>query len=97
MENFISVEELKEKLSQHEPLHLLDVRTLEEHQHFNIGGQLIPIQELAFRLNEIPTDKPIIVYCRSGQRSQMAVDMLAQVGIDAQNLLGGMIAWQQML
>lgn len=96
MENFITVEELKAKITAHEPLHLLDVRTVEEHQRFNIGGQLIPIQELAFRMNEVPTDKLIVAYCHSGQRSQVAVEMLAQIGLSAQNLLGGMVAWQKM-
>lgn len=95
MKKTITVEELKQILAQKEPVHLLDVRTPAEHQQFNIGGQLIPIQELALRLHEIHTDTRIVVYCRSGNRSQTAVDLLEDAGIEnAQNLIGGMMAWQ---
>lgn len=98
MNKIITVEELKKILSQSDTVHLLDVRSQEEHQAFNIGGQLIPLPELSERLDEIPTNKPIVVYCRSGVRSQTAVECLSTAGINnAKNLIGGMIAWQNAL
>lgn len=95
----ITVDELKQLLDKNEPLHLLDVRTENERQAFHIGGQHIPLQELPERIAEIPVDdKPIIIYCKSGVRSQVAVEMLDEAGIDnACNLIGGIIAWQELV
>lgn len=55
---------------------LLDVRTQQEHQQANLGGMLIPLQELEARLNELPRDKPILVYCKAGPRSLAAFNIL---------------------
>jgi rhodanese-related sulfurtransferase len=95
MVNEISVAMLREKLAHNEDIFLLDVRQPDESAAFNIGGQLIPLGELLQRLNEIPRDKPIVIYCRSGQRSGVAVEMLKQHGFnDVKNLIGGVLAWQ---
>ena len=96
MINEISVAMLREKLAQHEDIFLLDVRQPDEYSAFNIGGYLIPLNELLQRLNEIPHNKPIVVYCRSGKRSAAAVDMLVLHGYkDVKNLVGGMLSWQE--
>lgn len=96
MVNEISVAMLREKLAQHEAIFLLDVRQPDEYAAFNIGGHLIPLGELLQRLNEIPRDKPIIIYCRSGKRSAAAVELLLSQGYkDVKNLVGGMLAWQE--
>lgn len=95
MKPTISVSELKQKLADREPVYLLDVRTPQEHAAFNIGGRNIPLDTLDQFVDQIPTDTPIVVYCRSGRRSQVAVEMLDEAGIDAQNLIGGMLAWQE--
>lgn len=91
----ITNDEVAELISQNSPLFLLDVRTPEEHQAFNIGGTLIPIDQLADRLAEIPTHLPIVVYCRSGHRSHLAMEFLRKNGFaDVKNLTGGMLAWK---
>jgi rhodanese-related sulfurtransferase len=73
---------------------LLDVRQLEEWAELRIDGAvLIPLAELGERIGEIPTDQPVIVVCRSGNRSGHATDALRAAGIDAVNLAGGMNAW----
>ncbi len=63
---------------------IIDVRSpMEfESEHF-LGAQNIPLEEVAFRVSEISAmPKPIVVYCRSGNRSGMAAGILAQNGIN---------------
>jgi adenylyltransferase/sulfurtransferase len=94
--NQITVQALAQLVSDQQNVFLLDVRKIEEHQAFNIGGHLIPLHELQLRLSEIARDIPIVVYCRSGYRSQIAVDLLKNEGFtEVKNLIGGMVAWQQ--
>jgi rhodanese-related sulfurtransferase len=93
----ITVEELKERLDKGETLNLIDVREEYEFDEFNIGAQLIPLGELAERLDEIKADKnaEIILHCRSGARSGRAQAYLASEGYtNVRNLVGGMLAWQ---
>lgn len=74
---------------------LLDVRTPEEFAGEHIAGALnISLQTLPQRLSEIPTDKPVIVYCRSGNRSAQAMSVLRQAGYTEISDLGGIIAWK---
>lgn len=61
-----------------ERYNLLDIRTLEERLAFNLGGIHIPLQELSHRWQELPKEKPIIVYCAKGIRSAKAVEFLKQ-------------------
>ncbi len=74
----------------------LDVRTVEEHRAKAIpGSQLIPVQELESRVDELQPvkDKKIVVYCRSGNRSGTAADILQKHGFNVVNLSGGMLQW----
>jgi molybdopterin/thiamine biosynthesis adenylyltransferase/rhodanese-related sulfurtransferase len=72
---------------------LLDVRTKEEHESQNIGGILIPVDELATRINELDSMKPILIYCHSGQRSQRAFIILRQAGFrSVYHLVNGLSA-----
>ncbi len=74
---------------------LLDVREAKEYSAENVEGSLfIPLSELAVRRGEIPNGRTIITICRSGGRSAMAAQILGQVGFDAVNLKGGLIAWK---
>jgi adenylyltransferase/sulfurtransferase len=57
-------------------LTLLDVRTGKEREVFHIGGTHVPISELKRRVNELNSDKSYLVYCASGQRSQVAISLL---------------------
>lgn len=66
---------------------LVDVRSEAEHKHRNIGGQLIPFDELAQRLNELNRQHLIILYCLSGKRSQAAVEILIAAGFTSVSYL----------
>ncbi|MCC7206927.1 MAG: rhodanese-like domain-containing protein [Anaerolineae bacterium] len=77
-----------------QPPFLLDVRERHEFAAGHIpGAQLIPLGELEKRLNELPTDQPILCICRSGSRSGAAANLLARRGLQTINLTGGMIGW----
>lgn len=74
---------------------VLDVRTVEEWNEYHAPGTtLIPLDQLASRLNELPKDQPIVVICRSGNRSQQGRDILLQAGFDATSVAGGLNAWR---
>jgi len=93
----IQIEELKKRMDQGENLHIIDVREEYEFDEFNIGATLIPLGELADRLDEIEAwkDDEIILQCRSGARSGRAKEYLISEGFsNPRNLIGGMIAWQ---
>ena len=94
----ITVEELKQKLDNKEPVVLIDVREAYEYEEFNLGGKLIPLGNLMGSLNELEEyrDKEVVIYCRSGARSGAAKDALAQLGYkNVRNLLGGVLDWQK--
>ena len=75
---------------------LLDVREPNEQAKGTIpGARLIPLGQLRSRLSEIPKDRPLIVYCQSGQRSYYAARLFAQHGYDVRNLSGAYKTWQQ--
>ncbi len=76
---------------------LLDVRTQGEYDAGHIyDPTLIPVDELGSRISEIEDykDKPVLVYCRSGNRSTTASNILISNGFtQVHNLLGGIGAW----
>lgn len=73
---------------------LLDVRTHDEFVMGYIpGAQNISLQELGRKMNAVPKDKPVIIYCRSGNRSAMAAQMMQQAGYTDIYDLGGIIDW----
>lgn len=76
---------------------VLDVREQWEYDEGHIPGvTLLPMGEVPGRLNEIPTDKSVIVTCRTGNRSGQVVDFLRQNGYDnVHNMSGGIVAWEQ--
>ena len=75
---------------------VIDVREQFEYDEGHIPGvTLIPMGEVADRLAEIPTDKEVIVTCRSGNRSGQVTDFLRQQGFDnVHNMEGGIVAWE---
>ncbi len=80
-------------------VNVLDVRSKDEFEH-DMGhiakAQLIPLSELESRLNEIPTDLPLVTVCHSGSRSSQATVMLRRHGIDrTATMRGGMLAWRE--
>jgi len=75
---------------------LLDVRTEQEFISGHIAGAvLIPVDEISARIAELPDDfaAPIIVYCRSGNRSATAARMLIEAGYRKVYDLGGINSW----
>src|SRR5450432_2047493 len=95
----ITVTELQDRISNGEKLNLVDVRELSEHDEFNIGGELIPlgnIQAMDIGQLEALKDQEIICYCRSGNRSGQACQILDMMGFtNTKNLQGGMLAWRK--
>ncbi len=94
----ITVKELKEKKKAGESIQLLDVREAHEREEYNIGGAFIPLGQLPKQLDDLPFDKEqeIVVYCRSGNRSGIAKELLVKNGFKkTRNLLGGMLEWSQ--
>ena len=95
----LTVQELKKKLENKDDFILIDVRELYEHTDFNIGGELATLQTtLMDKIAELKSqsDKEIIVYCRSGNRSGMAKQLFIQAGYtNVRNLIGGILAWQE--
>lgn len=95
IEEEMTVQVLNEKLLS-KSIHLLDVREDYEYGISNIGGQLIPLNQVIDRKAEIPNDRPVVVMCKAGGRSQKAIDLLKKEGFDNLiNLKGGILAWQK--
>ena len=90
----ITVKELKARRDACEDIFLLDVREPYEFQIAQIGGKLIPQNDVPQRLSEIPRNREIVVHCRSGARSQKIAEFLKQSGYnDVVNVAGGILAW----
>jgi adenylyltransferase/sulfurtransferase len=89
-----NVEDLKAHLDKGD-VWLLDVREPREFEIARIpGSTLIPLGELPKRLSEVPTDKDVIVHCKSGVRSAKAVNLLREHGYTrVKNLKGGILDW----
>lgn len=91
----ISAQEVEQQLKASLKPFVLDVREPGEYQQGHIPGSvLIPLGTLAGRMNELPKGQTIVVVCRSGNRSGMGTNTLRKAGIDALNMVGGMIAWR---
>jgi len=75
---------------------LLDVRTQEEWDEYHIPGTtLIPLDELASRVDEVPRDQNVVVVCRSGNRSLVGRDTLLEAGFtQVTSMDGGVSAWR---
>ena len=86
---------LVEWLQEDRDFHLLDIRSVSEFAQGMIPkGQPLPMHLLPLKLNDLPADKEIVLYCRSGARSAQACVFLQQQGFEnVFNLSGGIIAW----
>jgi rhodanese-related sulfurtransferase len=73
---------------------LVDVREPFEHEAGRIAGdRLIEFDRLAAEAGTLDREQPILFYCRSGQRSGVAVEAFRGGGFEAYNLAGGLLAW----
>jgi rhodanese-related sulfurtransferase len=73
---------------------LVDVRADHEWEAGRIGGaKHVPLAELAERAGEIDKGRPVVLYCRGGNRSTMAAQALADAGYDAAKLSEGIVGW----
>jgi hydroxyacylglutathione hydrolase len=83
-------------MSSGEPPQLIDVRTPSEHDQKSIKGSLsIPLNHLSERAQELPRDRPVLVYCAGGYRSSIAASLLQQKGFEhVTEIAGGMAAWE---
>lgn len=73
---------------------LVDVRADHEWEAGRIAGaQHVPLAELAERAGEIDKERPVVLYCRGGNRSTMATEALAESGYDAVKLSEGIVGW----
>jgi rhodanese-related sulfurtransferase len=95
--NSITAIALKQKIDDREDFQLIDVREPDEHVEFNISGELIPLSEIVQHIHKIATDKPVILYCRKGIRSQVAIQRLQEKFPFSNlfNLIGGTEAWRK--
>ncbi len=95
-EKEISVSDLRTMQGSSDDFVLLDVREQDEFDADRIPGSvLIPLGEVADRINELDRNRPIVVHCRSGMRSAKACSILRDNGFTkVSNLKGGILAWQ---
>ncbi len=99
----ISPGDVVKKVQADEDVVLLDVRTLEEYEEIHLkDALLLPVQELSqetlnsIGLGEGAKNKEIVLYCRSGARSQTAYNVMKSLGYtNIKSVAGGMIHWQE--
>ena len=73
---------------------VIDVREPDEYEDEHVPGAiLIPLGDLADRVDEVPRDRPVLIICKSGARSRRAAEFLIEQGFDATNIAGGTLAW----
>jgi len=91
----ITPKEVYKIIKNNEDYLIIDVRGPEEYAGGHIEtSKLIPVSELEDRLDELPNNKPIIVYCRSGSRSRSAAKILVENGFSNVYDMGGIRDWQ---
>jgi molybdopterin/thiamine biosynthesis adenylyltransferase/rhodanese-related sulfurtransferase/molybdopterin converting factor small subunit len=94
-EGEIEVTEVKAMLDRGDSFVLLDVREPHEYQIASIpGAKLVPLGEVARRLDEFDKNADIVIHCKSGMRSAKACGILKQAGFEhVRNMKGGILAW----
>ncbi len=75
----------------------VDIREQLEYDEIRIpGSTLIPMSQMNQRWEEIPKDKEVVLYCRTGSRSMYLIQQLQQMGFENLiNLEGGIVKWYQ--
>lgn len=93
--NEVTVQELSAMIKEGKDIQLVDVRTEFEHHIANLGGKIIPLEEIVNHVDEIDREKPVIMYCKVGIRSMEAILHLQNIYDfkNLYNLKGGINAW----
>lgn len=90
----IEVQRLKEMLDSDE-VQLVDTREAYEAEAGRIpGSRHVELTEVAGAVGSFDRDRPLVFYCRSGDRSSMPAEAFREAGFDAYNLAGGILAWR---
>ncbi|MDN5204992.1 molybdopterin-synthase adenylyltransferase MoeB [Fulvivirgaceae bacterium BMA10] len=91
----VTVKDLEQLQIKGEDFQLIDVREPYEYEIANMGGELIPLGYIEEEVNKIPSDKQVVIHCRSGVRSAQAIERLEKkYGFtNLYNLKGGILAW----
>lgn len=91
----ISVQELKKMMDENQDFQLIDVREEFEFDAANLNGELIPLSTIIIEKDKVRTDIPVIIHCKAGGRSAVAVNALeSQFGFtNLHNLKGGILAY----
>jgi adenylyltransferase/sulfurtransferase len=94
----ITAEQLEKMLNSEGKFELLDVREPHEFSVARLtGARLIPLRELSERFSELNLMLPVVVYCKSGQRSRIASEFLFQKGFSrVMNLEGGIDQYKKL-
>ncbi len=75
---------------------VVDVRTAGEHAAGHIEGAAhLPLERLNEEIDQLDRSQPVLVYCRGGNRSEMAAEALRNSGWDAHSIDGGLLAWDE--
>ena len=92
----INVNELSIWMKEGAPFVLIDVREKYEYETSNLGGIHIPMNEIEMQLDKIPKEGKVVMQCRSGQRSAVAINhLMNKFGYDNLiNLEGGIVDWK---
>jgi adenylyltransferase/sulfurtransferase len=94
----ITVQELKARIDAGEDVQLIDVREPWEAQIAQIGGKLVPQNDVPNRLGEIDRSREVLIHCKSGGRSQRIAEFLQQQGYPkVANVAGGITAWSEQI
>ena len=93
--NEIDSPELKNRMDAGEDIVLLDIRSEAElRQGILPGSKHLPMHLIPLKIQDLPKDKDVVLYCRSGARSYHACAFLAQQGVEnVINLRGGILDW----
>ncbi|PIQ38048.1 MAG: sulfurtransferase [Lysobacterales bacterium CG17_big_fil_post_rev_8_21_14_2_50_64_11] len=91
----VAPRQLASQLTIANPPLVLDVRSQAEFDAGHVpGAVLIPHDQLAERLDEVPADRDVVVYCHSGRRATLAERVLVENGRTVSQLDGSWIGWQ---
>lgn len=91
----ISGTDLEEFLEEGKDMVLVDMRDRQSYENGHICGAVhIPAEELMSRLEELPRDRLIVLYCYHGSNSMRAARRLAQLGYEAADVYGGILAYR---